>query len=168
MWDLYCLWAARPCLSWSGIAMRALTWVIFVPRALRQCCALVAPHRCGNGLTYRMHKKFPRSVFMKYLNALIRILRYMATNRHTHNLRKCSHASVGLTQARPNYVTLLHVYLRHHISISVQTLTSQLSPSPLPALIGTSLSKAHTSGTACVCLLTTMWPNTENLYWTNG
>ena len=31
----------------------------------------------------------------------------MAANRqkdiHTHNFRKCSHASVGLAQARPNY-----------------------------------------------------------------
>jgi len=24
------------------------------------------------------------------------------TDRHTHNFRKCSHASVGLAQARPN------------------------------------------------------------------
>ena len=27
----------------------------------------------------------------------------MAANRHTHNFRECSHASVGLTQARPKY-----------------------------------------------------------------
>ena len=31
----------------------------------------------------------------------------MAANRHTyihtHNFRKCSHASVGLAEARPNY-----------------------------------------------------------------
>ena len=26
----------------------------------------------------------------------------MAASRHTHNFRKCSHASVGLAQARPN------------------------------------------------------------------
>ena len=25
------------------------------------------------------------------------------TDIHTHNFRKCSHASVGLAQARPNY-----------------------------------------------------------------
>ena len=32
--DLYCLWAACPCLSWSAVAMRALiTWVVFVPQA---------------------------------------------------------------------------------------------------------------------------------------
>ena len=31
--DLYCLWAACPCLSWSTVAMRALSWVVFVPRA---------------------------------------------------------------------------------------------------------------------------------------
>ena len=27
------------------------------------------------------------------------------TDRHTHNFRNCSHASVGLAQARPNYVS---------------------------------------------------------------
>ena len=27
----------------------------------------------------------------------------MAANRHTHNFRKCSHASVGLAQASPNH-----------------------------------------------------------------
>ena len=26
----------------------------------------------------------------------------MAADRHTHNFRKCSHASVGLAQTRPN------------------------------------------------------------------
>ena len=26
----------------------------------------------------------------------------MAANMHTHNFNKCSHASVGLTQSRPN------------------------------------------------------------------
>ena len=31
--DLYRLWAAYPCLSWFAVAMRALTWVVFVPRA---------------------------------------------------------------------------------------------------------------------------------------
>ena len=31
--DLYRLWATCPCLSWSAVAMRALTWVVFVPRA---------------------------------------------------------------------------------------------------------------------------------------
>ena len=30
----------------------------------------------------------------------------MAANRHTPNFRKCSHASVGLAQARPNYFKL--------------------------------------------------------------
>ena len=28
----------------------------------------------------------------------------MAANRHTHNFRKCIHASVGLAQAHPNNV----------------------------------------------------------------
>ena len=59
----------------------------------------------------------------------------MAANIHTHNFRQCSHASVGLAQAHPNYtipdqivknfkaydITLLHNQivkqfkaLRHH------------------------------------------------------
>ena len=33
VWFVYCLWAACHCLSWSAVAMRALTWVVFVPRA---------------------------------------------------------------------------------------------------------------------------------------
>ena len=33
MHDLYCLWAACPCLPWSTVAMCALTWVVFVPWA---------------------------------------------------------------------------------------------------------------------------------------
>ena len=31
----------------------------------------------------------------------------MAANRHTHNFRKCSHASVGLAQARPNNIHII-------------------------------------------------------------
>ena len=42
---VYCLWVDCPCLSWSAVAMRALTWVIFVPWASHRCCALaVALH----------------------------------------------------------------------------------------------------------------------------
>ena len=29
----FVLWAARPCLSWSAVAMRVLTWVVFIPWA---------------------------------------------------------------------------------------------------------------------------------------
>ena len=34
----------------------------------------------------------------------------MATDRHTHNFRKCSHTSVGLAQARPNNYTVNNGY----------------------------------------------------------
>ena len=44
--DLYCLWAACPFLSWFTVAMCALSWIVFVPRASHQCCALaVALHQ---------------------------------------------------------------------------------------------------------------------------
>ena len=32
------------------------------------------------------------------------------TDRHTHSFRKCSHASVGLAQARPNDGVLRNMY----------------------------------------------------------
>ena len=65
--DLYCLWVACPCLSWSTVAMCALTWVVFVPRASRRRCALAVPlHRRDSGLGISHARKL-RSVFMKYL-----------------------------------------------------------------------------------------------------
>ena len=65
--DLYCLWVACPCLSWSTVAMCALTWVVFVPRASHRYCALaVALHRRDSGLGISHARKL-RSVFMKCL-----------------------------------------------------------------------------------------------------
>ena len=67
--DLYCLGAACPCLSWSIIAMRVLTWVVFVPRA-----SFTLTLRSGSSLCLhrRMHETtWGCSVFMKYLNSLI-------------------------------------------------------------------------------------------------
>ena len=65
--DLYCLWVACTCLSWSTVAMCALTWVVYVSRASRQHCALaVALHRRHSGLGISSAWKL-RSVFMKYL-----------------------------------------------------------------------------------------------------
>ena len=37
----------------------------------------------------------------------------MAANIHTHNFRQCSHTSVGLAQASPNYV---HVYCTGYVN----------------------------------------------------
>ena len=49
--DLYCLWVACPCLSWSTVATCALTWVVFIPRTSHWCCALaVVLHRRDSGL----------------------------------------------------------------------------------------------------------------------
>ena len=56
-----------------------------------------------------MHEKLHvRSVFMKYLKMCVFKIygiwpqADIRTYIHTHNFRKCSHASVGLAQARPN------------------------------------------------------------------
>ena len=44
-------------LQWSTVAMRALTWVVFVPRVSHQCCALQKPFTDATaGWAYRMHK----------------------------------------------------------------------------------------------------------------
>ena len=61
--NLYRLWAACPCLSWSEVAKRALTWVVFAPGFFHADVALwqQAGHETIRG----------RSVFVKYLNALI-------------------------------------------------------------------------------------------------
>ena len=46
-----------PCLSWFTVALRALTRIVFVPRASRRRCALaVALHRRDSGLGIRMHE----------------------------------------------------------------------------------------------------------------
>ena len=79
-----------PCLSWSTVAMRALTRVVFVPQASRRCCALaVALHRRDSGLGIHMHattRGSRRSTFglheifkCGYLN-----LRYMGTSKQTY------------------------------------------------------------------------------------
>ena len=69
---LHHLWAAYPCLSWSTVAMRALTWVIFTPGFFHTDTALwqVALHwpRTGDGMTVNL---WGYSIFMKCLNALI-------------------------------------------------------------------------------------------------
>jgi len=49
------------------------------------------------------------------------------TDIHTHNFRKCSHASVGLAQARPNYLTVSHFSVFFY-SIQSTTINSFLSP----------------------------------------
>ena len=60
--DLYCLWAACPCLSWSAVAMRVLTWVVFIPRASHRCCALaVALYRRDSRLGISHAQNYPRT-----------------------------------------------------------------------------------------------------------
>ena len=60
--NLYCLWAACPCLSWSTVAMRALTWVIFIPQASCWCCApVVGLRRRGSTLGLLHARNYPRT-----------------------------------------------------------------------------------------------------------
>ena len=100
--NLYFLWAACPCLSWSVVAMCVLTWVVFVPQASRRrCTPVVALHRhiitctklpCPR--TFSLHEIF-KCVHLKFT---------VYGRKHTYTqLPQCSHASVGLAQARPNY-----------------------------------------------------------------
>ena len=86
--DLYCPWAACPCLSWSTVAMHALTWVVFVPRAS------FMPTLHSGSSPNCMHKLPGLHEIFKYAH-----LKFMVYG-HTNS----SHASVGLSQARPNNV----------------------------------------------------------------
>ena len=60
----------------------------------------------------------------------------MATSRHTyihtHNFRICSHASVGLAQARPNNV---YIYIYIDIFIIQLIFLQQCFPIPVPCNI---------------------------------
>ena len=57
---LYCLWAACPCLSWSAVAMHALTWVVFTPGFFHTDGALWQV--AGNGVTMSL---WGHSIFVK-------------------------------------------------------------------------------------------------------
>ena len=95
--DLYRLWEACPCMPWSTIAMRALTWVVFVPRA-----SFTPMLRSGSSLYRRMHKSmFSLHGIFKFSHLKFTVYGHKQTDRHTHKFRKCSPSSVGLTQARP-------------------------------------------------------------------
>ena len=115
--DLYCLWAACPCLSWSAVAMRALTWVVFVPRAsftptLRSGSSPSPTwQRAGHIACTSLHEIF-KCAHLKFT-----VYGRKQTDIHTHNFCKCSHASVGLTQDCSNYIFMtctcmwpVHVY----------------------------------------------------------
>ena len=41
----------------------------------------------------------------------------MAANIHTHNFRQCSHASVGLAQAHPNYAVHCFGVVYHIVAV---------------------------------------------------
>ena len=112
--DLYCQWAACPCLSWSAVAMRALIWVVFVPQAS------FTPTLCsGSSLHRRMHESTRgRSVFMEYLNLLIWNLRYMAANRQT-DIHTTSANAVTLVWGSLRLAPISLDYMRHLVQCEV-------------------------------------------------
>ena len=113
------LWAACPCLSWSAVVMRALTWVVFVPRAsftstLRSGSS-PSPTQQRAGPSHAQNYPWTFSLHEIFTCAHLKFAVYgrKQTDIHTHNFRKCSHTSVGLAQAHPNDgVGFCHAYLR--------------------------------------------------------
>ena len=72
MRDLHCLWAACSCLSWSAVAVRALTSAVFVPWVsfTPTLFSGSSPSRARQWTVHIARTKL-HSVFMKYLNAFI-------------------------------------------------------------------------------------------------
>ena len=72
MRDLHCLWAACSCLSWSAVAVRALTSAVFVPWVsfTPTLYSGNSPSRARQWTVHIARTKL-HSVFMKYLNAFI-------------------------------------------------------------------------------------------------
>ena len=105
MRDLYCLWAACPCLSWSAVAMCALTWVVFVPRA-----SFTPTLRSGSSISHA--QKLPR------LHEIFKHAHSVYGLKHTHNFHQCSHASVGLAQACPNEAHIGHFFYNVTATVS--------------------------------------------------
>ena len=98
-----------PCLSWSAVAMRMLTWAVFVPRASRRCCALaVALHWCDSGLGLLHAWNYPTTFSLHeiFKCSYLKFTAYGRKQTYIHNFCKCRHTSVGLAQARPNYCDL--------------------------------------------------------------
>ena len=76
----------------------------------------VALHRRDSGLgisharNYRGSRLFGLHEIFKCGHLKFIVYGHKQASRHTHNFRKCSHASVGLAQARPNYVVNTTTY----------------------------------------------------------
>ena len=88
--DLYCLWAACLCLSWSAVVMHALPWVVFIPRASRRRCTLaVAPHWCDSRLGILHARNYPRTFSL-------------------HEIFKCAHLKFTIYGCNQTY---LHTYI---------------------------------------------------------
>ena len=99
----YCLWVACPCLS--RFTVRALTWVVF---ALCFFHAHSAFWQYSPSLTVRWDRDHIYRTFIslreifKCAHLKVTVYGRKQTSKHTHALLQCSHASVGLAQARPN------------------------------------------------------------------
>ena len=100
--DLYRLWAACPCLPWSAVAMRVLTWVVFTLSFFHADIALQQQPFTNRGLGTRISKDI--QCLWNILNALYGIWLQVSkkqTYTHTH-IYACS---VGLAEAHPNTST---------------------------------------------------------------
>ena len=107
------------------VTMRALTSSLFLglpSRQRRRCALAVALHQRDSGLgishaqklrTLGLHEIFKCS-HLKFT-----VYGRKHTDIHTHNFRKCSYASVGLAQARPNKFKTPHV-----VDVSIHALGS--------------------------------------------
>ena len=68
-------------------------------------------------LAFRLHRRHTSSsifVILKFQRAHLKFSVYgrKQTDIHTHARAQCSHASVGLAQARPNYTGKFKIYLK--------------------------------------------------------
>ena len=97
--------------------MRALTWVVFVPRVSRQCCALQKPFTDATAVwAYRMHKttrgsrSFGLHEIFECGHLKFTVYAHKQASKqadiHTTSTNAVMHASVGLAQACPNQQTL--------------------------------------------------------------
>ena len=104
--DLYCLRAACPCLSWSTVAVRVLTCCFRSSSFMLTLRSAVALRRhwvyCMHETT-RGSRMFSLHEIFKCGHLKFTVYGHKQADIHTHNFRKCSHTSVGLAQARPNY-----------------------------------------------------------------
>ena len=97
----YCLWVAYPCLSRSAVVFIRSICVEFVTCANLKCM-------CFHIHSFNLNLRYNYG--------------HNQASRHTHAHAQCSHASVGLAQAHPNYHIICDNIILQNIvgSISLQ------------------------------------------------